>query len=522
MSHPYNFISEVLMKRLALIPLVVAALWANYFRTAGGGMVDPGTNLVRTADGGYILTGYTWSYGTGGDILLIKADDQGHIQWSRTIGGTSYDYGTSVIQTSDGGYAVAGLTYSYGAGSYDLILVKTDASGSLLWARVIGGTGYDQAHTVIQTPDGGLLLAGETQSYGSGPSDFILVKFTGNGTYQWAKAVGGTSVDEAFWMAPCSDGGYILGGRSGSYGSGFLLVKFLSNDNLDWARMVAGGYYYSFVTAATIIQASDGGYALTAASWSYGAGTDDIILVKLTSAGALEWARATGVANNDLGFGLAQTPDSGYVIGGETEEYNTGPCEMVVLKYDKQGNFLWARQFDRDGTDDMTSSVALASDGDIVVLGSYGNDLALGEFRPDGTNCLAINWSPTITVITPSVTSCTPSVTSISPTVSNITPTVSPQTIPQTTQCEELGTDEFTGHGPSLLISGARVSFFLPADSRVRLSVYDPAGRLVMAPVNGPVKAGEHIVSLEGLATGIYMVELVVDSERTVGKAIVR
>lgn len=514
--------AEVCMKRFALIYIVVTALGANYFRTAGGSMVDLGTNLQMTADGGYILTGYTWSYGTGGDILLIKTDDQGQIQWSRTIGGANADYGTSVIQTADGGYAISGLTYSYGAGSYDLILVKTDASGNLLWARAIGGANYDQAHTVIQTPDGGLLLAGETQSYGSGPSDFILVKFTGDGTYQWAKTVGGASADEAFWMAPCSDGGYILGGRSGSYGSGFLLVKFLQNDNLDWARVVAGGYYYSFLTAATIIQASDGGYALTATSWSYGAGTDDIILVKLTSAGALEWAMAAGTPINDLGFGLVQTPDSGYVIGGETEEYNTGPCEMVVLKYDKQGNFLWARQFDRDGTDDNTSSGALASNGDIVVVGGYGNDLALAEFKPDGTNCLAINWSPTITTITPNITSCTPGITNISPTVNSITPTVGTVTIPQTTRCEELSTDESAGHGTLLLISGSKVSFTLMADSRVRLSVYDPAGRLVMMPVNGSVEAGEYIINLVGLATGIYMIELVVDCNRTVGKTVVR
>ncbi len=511
------------MRELFLISLAVSALGADYFRTAGGGMVDPGTNMAKTADGGYILTGYTGSYGAGSvDILLIKTDSDGHIQWSRTIGGTAQDYGTSVIQTSDGGYAVAGLTYSYGAGSYDLILVKTNSSGALEWARVIGGANYDQAHTVIQTQDGGLLLAGETQSYGSGPSDFILVKFAGNGTYQWARAVGGTSVDEAFWMAPCSDGGYILGGRSGSYGSGFLLVKFLSNDNLDWARVVAGGYYYSFLTAATIIQANDGGFAMTMTSWSYGAGTDDILMVKLSSAGALEWARAAGVPNNDLGFGLVQTPDTGYVISGETEEYNTGPTEIVLLKYDKQGNFLWARQFDRDGTYDMGSSVALAADGDIVFLGSYANDLALGEFKQDGTNCLATEWSPTITAISPSVTSCAPGITSISPTVSAITPAVSVQSVPQTTICEVLGTDESAGQGPSLAISRGGVSFVLPADSRVRLSVYDPAGRLIATPVNGWTEAGEHRVSLEGLAAGIYMVELAVDGRRTVGKAIIR
>jgi len=511
------------MKRLFLIPFAVTAVWANYLRTGGGAMVDEGTSLKRTSDGGYIITGYTYSYGAGsGDILLIKTNASGQLQWAKTIGGPSADYGTSVIQTSDGGFALAGITYSYGAGNYDLILVKTDASGNLLWAKAVGGTDYDQAHTVIQTPDGGLLVAGETRSYASGFSDFILVKFSGDGTFQWAKAIGSTSVDEAFWMAPCSDGGYILGGRTGTSGSGFLLVKFLSNDNLGWASVVAGGYYYSFLKAADIIQTSDGGYALTATSWSYGAGTDDIILAKLTSAGALEWARAAGTTINDLGFGLVQTPDSGYVVGGETEEYNTGPCEMVVLKYDKHGNFLWAQQFDRDGTDDLFSDLALASDGDIVALGTYGNDLALAEFNPGGANCRAIQWSPIITAITPSVTACTPGITSISPTVTDIAPTVSPASIPWTTICEELGTEESAGGGSGLSIRGHAVFFALAQESKVRLSVYDPAGRLILTPLDGLAKAGEHSVSLDGLRNGIYMVELIVDGKRLVGRAIIR
>ncbi len=92
------------MKRFVLIPFAITALGANYFRTAGRDMVDPGTSMQRSADGGYILVGYTWSYGAGsGDILLIKTNGLGQIQWSRTIGGSAQEYGTSVIQTSDGG-----------------------------------------------------------------------------------------------------------------------------------------------------------------------------------------------------------------------------------------------------------------------------------------------------------------------------------------------------------------------------------------------------------------------------------
>ncbi len=174
------------MKRFVLIPFAITALGANYFRTAGRGMVDPGTSMQRSADGGYILVGYTWSYGAGsGNILLIKTNGLGQIQWSRTIGGSAQEYGTSVIQTSDGGYAVVGLTYSYGAGSYNILLAKLTSAGALEWARVIGGrepslmiTGnrvsftlascsrvklsvYDPAGRLAMAPVDGFLGAGE-------------------------------------------------------------------------------------------------------------------------------------------------------------------------------------------------------------------------------------------------------------------------------------------------------------------------------------------------------------------------
>jgi len=149
--------------------------WAKTF---GGSEADWGTSVQQTADGGYILLGDTYSYGAGdGDFWLIKTDSQGNEQWDRTFGGSSRDKGWSVKQTEDGGYILLGYTYSYGAGGGDVWLVKTDAQGNKEWDRAFGGSGWDFGLSVQQTEDGGYILLGGTASYGAGGLDFWLIKY---------------------------------------------------------------------------------------------------------------------------------------------------------------------------------------------------------------------------------------------------------------------------------------------------------------------------------------------------------
>jgi len=171
----------------------------------------------------------------------VKFSSTGTVEWSRAVGGTSYDVGYSVVETSDGGLAVAGLTYSYGAGSPDypnLFLVKFTSTGSVEWSRAVGGTTSDDyGFSVVQTSDGGLAIAGYTRSFGAGDWDFFLVKFTAIGTVEWSRAVGGTSSDYGTSVVQTSDGGFAVAGETYSYGAGtpdssnLLLVKFDSEGN---------------------------------------------------------------------------------------------------------------------------------------------------------------------------------------------------------------------------------------------------------------------------------------------------
>ena len=190
--------------------------------TFGGTDHDTTKSVQQATDGGYILAGGTHSYGAGlSDIWLVKTDSNGNEQWKQTFGGTGWDEAWSVQQTSDGGYILAGRTDSYGAGSYDFWLVKNDSNGNELWNQTLGGTSGDSAFSVQQTTGGGYILAGRTRSYGAGQSDFWLLKTDSNGIELWNRTFGGIDEDYAYSVQPTADDGYVIAGSTRSYGAGF-------------------------------------------------------------------------------------------------------------------------------------------------------------------------------------------------------------------------------------------------------------------------------------------------------------
>ena len=170
--------------------------WSKTFGNLGD---DLGDSVQQTSDGGYIIAGFTGSYGAGGeDVWLIKTDSDGDRVWDKTFGGTSDDAGWSVRQTTDGGYIIAGSTSSYGAGEWDVWLIRTDSDGDRVWDKTFGGTSVDDGISVQQTSDGGYVIAGGTSSYGAGEADVWLIKTDSNGNKVWDKTFGGTS-DDAGW-----------------------------------------------------------------------------------------------------------------------------------------------------------------------------------------------------------------------------------------------------------------------------------------------------------------------------------
>jgi len=251
----------------------------RWIRTFGGGDWDWAWSAQQTSDGGYIVAGYTESFGPG-NVYLVKTDEAGDEVWSRTYGGDDGEFCGSVQQTSDRGYIVAGGTWSFGAGGADVYLIKTDADGNEVWTRTFGGSGDDVAYSVQQTSDGGYIVAGYTESFGAGDRDVYLIKTHESGMEQWSKTFGGSSWDCARSVQETSDGGYIVAGYTRSFGAGendVYLVRTDVNGNEVWSRTFGGS---EPDIACCVQETSDGGYIVAGSTRSFGAGDWDVYLIK--------------------------------------------------------------------------------------------------------------------------------------------------------------------------------------------------------------------------------------------------
>jgi hypothetical protein len=214
---------------------VYASQWAKSY---GGSDFENALSIQQTSDGGYIVAGSTDSFGAGnGDAWVLKLDETGDVLWQKTYGGTNHDYTQSIQQTSDGGYIVAGSTYSFGAGNGDIWVLKLDETGNVLWQKTYGGANYDMAKSIQQTLDGGYIAAGYTESFGAGYDDAWVLKLDETGNVLWQKTYGGTQDEEAKFIQQTSDGGYIVAGWIFSffntiYESDFWVLKLDSNGGI--------------------------------------------------------------------------------------------------------------------------------------------------------------------------------------------------------------------------------------------------------------------------------------------------
>jgi len=295
----------------------------------------------------------------------------------KTIGGTSGDYGYSIQQTSDGGYVITGYTLSFGAGSSDVFVIKLDSSGNLSWAKTIGGTSEDYGYSIQQTSDGGYVITGKTSSFGAGVDDVFVIKLDSYGNLSWAKTIGGTGEDSGSSIQQTSDGGYVITGETSSFGAGsydVFVIKLNSSGNLSWAKTIGGTGINS---GYSIQQTSDGGYVITGRTYGFGAG-GDVFVIKLNSSGNLSWAKTIGGTSDDEGSSIQQTSDGGYVITGYTSSFGAGDWDVFVIKLDSSGNLSWARAI--GGTNyDSGSSIQQTSDGGYVITG-YTSSFGAGDW----------------------------------------------------------------------------------------------------------------------------------------------
>jgi hypothetical protein len=329
-----------------------------------------GNSISQTYDEGYIVLGYTKSIGAGKeDVLLIKTNSNGDTLWMKTFGGANDDGGNSIQQTTDGGFIIAGSTTSFGAGGSDVYLIRTNAKGDSLWTKTYGGIKDDEGRSVQPTSDGGYIVSG-TQTKATGIKDVYLIKTDANGDSLWTRTFGGVNDEEAYTVQLTSDGGYIICGYTKNFNLGgrdVYLIKTDANGDSIWTRTFGG---VNDDEGRSVQQTSEGGYVIGGYTKSFGAGKSDFYLIKTDANGTLTWSKTFGGANDDGAYSIQQTTDGGFVIAGYTTI--SGNRDAYIIKTDKKGNGLWSKNF--GGVNDQVCySVQETTDGGYIALGYSAN-----------------------------------------------------------------------------------------------------------------------------------------------------
>jgi len=313
-------------------------IWSRKF---GGAGIDIGSAIQQTSDNGYIITGFTNSFGTSSsDVYLIKTDNLGNILWSKTFHKSQYtNDGISVLQTNDGGYLIGGVSYNPSylqPNSRNCYLIRTDISGNLIWDKIIGD--YAVCKCISKTNDGGFIFSGFIMYNETDVWKAYLFKSDGNGNILWRKTFGSIDGTEGTFVQQTSDSGFIITGLTQNFGAGLndvLLIKTNFIGDTLWTKTYGG---IGNDNGSSVQQTSDGGYIIVGETSSFGNGDWDIYLIRTDSIGDTLWTRAYGGTSSEIGIGVKQCFDGGYVINGLTKSFGDNHSHAYIIKTDINGN----------------------------------------------------------------------------------------------------------------------------------------------------------------------------------------
>ena len=380
--------------------LGIAQEWALTF---GGNNMDSGYSVHQTADGGFIVAGTTRSFGAGyADIWVIKLRGNGTIDWQKTYGSIGSEEARSIEQTDDNGdgnqddgYIVAGYTTSFGAGDMDVWILKLNSDGSVAWQKTYGGAGPDEATTIQQTFDNegngdGFIVAGSTRNLGNFFEDCWIIKLHADGSKDWENTYGFdgsdkvNSIQQTFDATGKSDG-YVVAAWSYSIRPA-KADSWIFRLNLDgtivWQnkfRTTETSYAHDLTySIQQTFDADDNPSGFIAAGYTKQSGSNDFWIIKLNADGAKGWEKTYGgtIAANDTAYSIQQTQDGGYIVAGNTESFGTGSSDFWILKLNPDGSIGWEKTY--GGTSSETAyCIQQTKDGGFIVAGqtdSYGEE----------------------------------------------------------------------------------------------------------------------------------------------------
>lgn len=405
---------------LAIVyPLALHAQWA---KTYGGTEDDKIYAIMETGDGGFVAVGRMDSMDFWDDAFVMKLSPEGNIEWTRRYGGPEVDWAMSVLpledggiivvgsyeefsndlrsamvlmldakgnlewqllysendntnlysvdQTLDDGFILAGVTYSEFVPEPDIVVTKINSIGEALWEKIYKGTNHNYPSAIQQTADGGYILAAISRSFTSGDRDCLLLRLDSSGEILWQNRYSGGADEQANDVQQTSDGGFILTGWTKAYGAGETdcwILKIKAGGTIDWQRSFGG----SCLDAINSIQEmDDGGFIVAGTTTSFGAGSSDGHITKLTASGEVEWQRTFGGIHQDVLNDIQKTSNGGYIAAGYTTSFGEGKEDAFVVNIDSNGNIGSACPLIRTSTPLETLTAAVPEETNLVAQNS--------------------------------------------------------------------------------------------------------------------------------------------------------
>ncbi len=474
MKRMFGFIRIIVGIQFIVSASAIAELDTLWTKTYGGTYDDYGFSVRECANKDFIIAGHTKSFGVGGrDIYLVRIDTDGDTLWTKTYGGTGYDYGRSVQECADSGFIITGHTMSFGAGYSDVYLIKTNSTGNTLWTKTYGETDFDYGYSVQECANGNFIIAGYT-GFDDSLQDVYLIKTDSNGDTLWIKTYGGTNSDKSYSVEECVDSGFIIVGETKSFGTDSLeniyLIKTDSNGDTLWTKTYGGtdsdkGYF--------VKECTDSGFIIVGETKFSGTDLEDVYLIRTDLNGDTLWTKTYGGTDSDKGYSVQECADSGFIIVGYTSSFGDG--NVYLIKTNTDGDTLWTKTY--GGTKyDEGNSVQECAGGGFIIAG-YTNSFGAGK-----NDVYLIKIGPEVGV--------------------------------EEKILKQIQYDKLEIY-PNPCFRNALIKYGLSEKTNITLELYNISGKLVKNLYSGTQKKGEHTININNVGThysmslpnGIYFIK---------------
>lgn len=342
-------------------------------RTYGGALNDYGSQIIESSNGGYAIIGTTGSYGQGqSNMYLLKIDEELNIEWSQVFGGSNLDWGQSIVEVDDG-YLLLGYTNSYGAGGYDIFLVKCDLNGEFIWQKTYGGTDWDFGYKILEH-NNGFYICGETWSFSNGGTDAYLIHIDNEGNELWSGNFGGAQNEIANSLFVGANGVIAVGENNSTADKSKLYLIEVSDDYLVSEHVINNDTLWSEGQAG--VYHSNGDYYITG---SQEAAEMDFLFMRFNEDFIPQpvSGNAYGGSLSDRGFDITEISNGGLTMVGSSNSF-AGSTGAFIFRVFASGDYGSAPTFGSSETE-VARSTIVNSNGKLMVLGET-NGFGAGNY----------------------------------------------------------------------------------------------------------------------------------------------